>query len=265
MTKTKMNTLLATTAVLALSACGGSGDGSATNPTVSFTAVKAFSDVAGVARGVASDGSRSVVISPDIAEVVSSANSTTQQQIDGINASDFPIVQELSTNANLREGALSFDAFPGVVMNVLAIEDLGSDSAVVLLSIPTYGNAVIASGTPLTNIPSGNFTYSGTLGTGFRSVNPQIEYGSFLLTANFNNGTFTFDGSSLSDELSGSGNVNLVNGDLSSNNITMITSGTNRTASMYGQFHGNGATGVSGVFHSNEASPVYSGAFVGSR
>ena len=33
MTKTKMNTLLATTAVLALAACGGSGDGSATNPT----------------------------------------------------------------------------------------------------------------------------------------------------------------------------------------------------------------------------------------
>ena len=33
MTKTKLNALLATTAVLALAACGGSGDGTAANPT----------------------------------------------------------------------------------------------------------------------------------------------------------------------------------------------------------------------------------------
>ena len=262
MTKTKMNTLLATTAVLALAACGGSGDGTAANPTVSFTTAKQFADGGGVATGVRSDGARSVFISPDIAEVVQAANSTSQEDLTDINRSDFPIVQVLPSNANMRQGAMTVD---GIVFNVTVFEDLGDNSQVALLEIPNSANAIISGGSPLGTIPTGGFTYSGTLGTGLRDIDPQIELGNFTMNTNFNNGTFSFNGSTLSDTLVGNGFIDVNNGSLSSNNLSLTTSGTSRTATMYGNFHGGSAQGVSGLFHSNEANPTHSGGFAGSR
>lgn len=262
MANTTISTILATTAALALTACGGGSSGVSNNPTVNFTTVKQFSDGGGVATGVRSDGARSVFLAPEIADVVAAANSVTQNDIDGIVSSDFPIVQQLGTNANIRQGAMTIQ---GTVVNVTIFEDLGGNSEIELQEIPNFGNQLLAKGTPLGTIPSGTFVYNGTLGTGFRSVNPQIEFGSFSMSANFNAGTFTFNGSTLSDTLAGNGFVNVTNGSLASSNLNLTTSGTQRTATMYGNFHGGTAQGVSGIFHSNEASPLFSGGFVGSR
>jgi hypothetical protein len=258
----KLNATLAVSAVALLAACGGGSSGTSNNPTINFTTIKAFSDGGGVAAATRNDGARSVVIAPKIADVVAAANSVTQEDIDDIDRSEFPIVQVLGTNANIRQGA---STIRGTVINVTIFEDLGGDSEVILQEIPNYGNSLMATGTPLGAIPEGVFVYSGTLGTGFRSLNPQIETGSFTMSANFNAGTFDFNGSTTSDTLSGSGFINTTSGSISANNINLTTSGTNRTASMYGNFHGGSAQGVSGLFHSNEASPLYSGGFVGSR
>lgn len=254
--------MLATTAVLALAACGGGSSSVSNNPTANFTTIKQFSDGGGVATGVFSDGARSVLIAPGIVDVVAAANSTTQDDIDGIDFSDFPIVQQLGTNANIRQGAMTIE---GIVVNNTIIEDLGGNSNIALQEIPNFGNQLIATGTSLGTIPSGSFVYNGTLGTGFRSLNPQIQFGSFSMSANFNAGTFNFNGSTLSDTLSGNGFINVTNGSLASGNLNLTTSGTQRTATMYGNFHGGTAQGVSGIFHSNEANPVFSGGFVGSR
>lgn len=268
MKNAKQTALLVVTAALALSACGGSGDGSAANPLVSYNTVKVFSDGAGVARGVGADGSRVEIIAPDIAEIVAASKNVTQQDVENIlstlDPNDFPIVQVLNTNANLRQGALTID---GIVMNVTIFEDLGGNSEAITLDVPNYGSALLTGGQPLGSVPTGSFVYSGTLGIAPRSFSqtPSVELGAFTLDANFNSGTFDFSGSTASNTMSGSGLINISNGQISANNIGMTTNGTNRTASMYGNFRGDTAQGVSGVFHTNEANPTHSGGFAGSR
>ena len=259
----KLKATLALSAVALLAACGGGSSGVTNNPTTSFNTVRVFSDNAGVARGVSSDGTQGYVLIPDVAFFVQTSNSLTAQDLANVQVSDFPVVQVLNTNANLRQGAMTVD---GVVINVTAIEDLGGKAEAAFMEIPGYLNALLVNGTQPTNLPSGAFRYQGTMGTGIRSVNnPLPQIGSFTLDANFSTNSFSISGSTLSDTLSGSGVINNATGTINSNNLSMVTSGTNRTATLYGQFHGNAATSVSGLFHSNEADPRYAGFIVGSR
>jgi hypothetical protein len=117
----------------------------------------------------------------------------------------------------------------------------------------------------LTGTPAGTQTYTGTLAMGERGPLANLELGSFSMGADFSASTFTFNGSTTSNSLSGSGTINVANGSFTSNQLAAVTSGTNRTATMYGNLHGNAATSVSGLFHTNEPTPTHSGGFVGSR
>ena len=58
-----------------------------------------------------------------------------------VTASDFPVVQNLATNANLRQGAVTIE---GIAANVTIVEDLGGDASLILfdntqLCITGYG------------------------------------------------------------------------------------------------------------------------------
>lgn len=257
------NASLAVFSCVLLAACGGGGSGVTNDPSVSFSTVKAFSDNAGVARIVSSDGIQGYVIVPDVALTVSTANSLSADDLANVQVSDFQVVQVLNSNANLRQGAITVE---GVVLNITAVEDLGREAAAFVMEIPDYANALIVNGTQPTNIPAGTYQYQGTLGTGVRNVNNiQPELGTFTLNANFSEQSFSINGSTLSDSLSGSGVINNSSGTINANNLVLTTSGNNRTASLYGQFHGNAASSVSGVLHSNENNPNYAGFIVGSR
>lgn len=259
----KFNIILTVPVVMLLAACGGGSSAISNNPTANYSTVKVFSDDAGVARVVSTDGVQGYVIVPDVASVVSTANSLTAEDLANVQVSDFPVVQVLNSNANLRQGAMTVE---GQVANVTAIEDLGGEAAAFFIEFPGYANALIVSGTQPVSIPTGAYQYQGTLGTGVRNVNnAQPEFGAFTLDANFAAQSFNINGSTLSDTLSGSGVINNSIGTINSNNLALTTSGENRSATLYGQFHGNAASSVSGVFHSNENTPVYAGFIVGSR
>jgi hypothetical protein len=259
----KLKASLAVSAVALLAACGGGSSGVSNSPTTTFTTVKVFSDKAGVARAVSSDGVQGYVIVPDVALTISTANSLTAQDLANVQVSDFPIVQVLSSNANLRQGAITIE---GVVFNVTAIEDLGGEAAAFFMEIPGNLNALVVNGNQPTNIPTGIFRYQGSMGTGLRNVNNTLpQLGSFTIDANFSQSSFSITGSTLSDTLVGSGVINNSSGTINANNLFLTTSGTNRTATLYGQFHGANAGSVSGVFHSNEANPTYAGFVVGSK
>lgn len=243
-----------------LAACGGGGS---SNTQVEISPERLFLDGAGVARGVAVDGSSVLIMIDDVAGFVDFIQTNgIDNSTSGLAPSNFNVVQSLSTNANLRQGAINSGSIVG---NVIIVEDLGGQAFNALIEIPGQEIMIFTRGSKFGSAPSGSFTYSGTFVTGLRSVTPEIEYGSFALTANFNNKTFSINASNAFDTLSGSGSVNTSNGELASNSLVMNTSGTSRTASLYGSLHGNNAESVSGMFHSNEASPVYAGTFVGSR
>jgi hypothetical protein len=254
-------TFLALPAIFALAACSGGGGGSS-SPVASYSTLKVFSDGTGVGSGVAEDGSKVVFIAPEIAATVAEANDVTEQDIADINVSDFPVVQSLQTNANLREGTLTVN---GVTANVTAVEDLGGEAGLVLLEIPNAASAGMATGSALTGNPVGTQTYSGTMTMGPRGVNSNQELGSFSMEADFDAETYTFSGTTNSNSVTGNGVIDIQSGTFSSNNLSAATNGTNRTATMYGQLHGNDAKSVSGVFHTNENSADYNGGFVGSR
>lgn len=252
----------------ALAACGG-GSGSADSnggpsapPTANYSALTAFADGGGVGRGVDEDGGQLVFIGPDITEAIAQLNDQSQDDLADIDIEDFPIVQVFDNDANLREGAISVEGF---TFNVTIVEDAGGQAGIFLFEDPGFSNILMAGGTGVGSLPAGTFTYSGTLATGLRSANPQAEFGEFVLLADFNSGNFDFDGATLSDTVSGSGTIDSSSGTIASNNMEMNTSGVERSATMYGQFHGNQAESVSGVFHSNEPTPVYAGGFAGSR
>jgi len=140
-----------------LAACGGSSTSStppaSSTPTSSFTTLRAFSDGAGVARGVSSDGRETVLIAPDIAEVVAGANNPGGN----IQFSDFQITRILPTGV-VREGAITID---GIVANVTVVEDNGGEAGLVYLVIPGFGDAVLARGSAFGTAPNGAFTYNG--------------------------------------------------------------------------------------------------------
>lgn len=167
----KRNATLAVSAVALLAACGGGSSGTSNNPTLAttnFSTVRVFSDGAGVARAVSSDGVQGYVIVPDVALTVSTANSLTAEDLANVQVSDFPIVQVLNSNGNLRQGAMTVE---GVVINITAVEDLGGQAAAFFMEIPGDSNALVVNGTQPSNIPTGTFQYQGTMGTALRSVN----------------------------------------------------------------------------------------------
>lgn len=254
--------LFALPVVSLLAACGGGSSGSISTPSPSanFTTVRAFSDGAGVGRAVASDGSETVFIAPDITEVVSAANQSSSNPVTDIQFSDFAVVQVLPT-AVVRQGAVTIE---GVATNVLIVEDNRGEAGLVYLEIPGVADAVFAVGSAFGTAPNGAFTYNGVHVIGNRTFGG-IETGSFTLTADFNNRTFDYNASTTNTALAGSGTIDTANGRFASNNLGANVLGTSSTASMYGQLHGNSGESVSGVFHTNEASPFYAGAFVGSR
>ncbi|MFD1194020.1 hypothetical protein ACFQ3C_05005 [Seohaeicola saemankumensis] len=241
-----------------LSACGGGS--TSVVPSASFTTLRAFSDGAGVGRGVASDGTETVFIAPDIAAVVAGANQSSGNEVVDVQFSDFSVVQTLPT-AVVRSGTITVE---GEVANVLIIEDNGGEAGLVYLEFPGYADAVFAVGSAYGAAPGGEFTYSGAHIVSNR-IFGGAEVGDFTLTANFTNGTFSYNGSTTNTSLTGSGGIDVANGRFASGSLTSTVSGSTATASMYGQLHGDTAQSVSGVFHTNEANPTYAGAFVGSR
>lgn len=252
-------------AVALLAACGGSStssSGSITTPppTNNFTTLRAFSDGAGVGRGVASDGTETVFIVPEISTAVAEANRTASNPVSDFQFSDFTVVQTLPT-AVVRQGTATVE---GEVVNVTIVEDNSGEAGLVYLEIPGFADAVFATGSAFGTAPSGAFTYNGAHAIADRFVGG-YEIGDFTLTADFNNRTFTYSGATVSSTLNGSGTIDTVNGRFASNNLSSNVSGLTSTASIYGQLHGSSAQAVSGVFHTNESDPRFGGAFVGNR
>jgi hypothetical protein len=250
--------LLAALAALALlAACGGSSTGSA-----SYTTLKVFSNGDGVGRGVASDGTKMVFITPDVGTTVTAANNGSSDALN-VTASDFPIVQNLATNANLRQGAVTIE---GIAANVTIVEDLGGDASLILFDIPGYASLGMAGGSAMTGNPTGTHTYNGTMTMGSRSSGASgQQIGSFAMSADFNAETYSFSGATASHSLSGTGIIDTTSGRFASNTLNATTFGAARSATMYGELHGDAANSVSGVFHTNESSATYSGGFVGTK
>jgi hypothetical protein len=268
--KKPLSLLIAINMLFVLGACGGGGgSSSSSSPVVTASSLKVFEDGAGVAvlQGV-SNGRKVLILSPVITDVVASASSLTSVPSGG----NYSLTASGNTaTATIKTGTYTSD---GITGNITEYTDNGGEAAIMLLEVPSVLNAVYAGGSTLNGTPSGTYTYSGLHAFGRRAVGVTPELGSFSMSANFTNGTFSYSGTTASSSLTGSGAIDASAGQFTSTQMTLtaptLPAGwavgtTNYSASLYGLLHGTNASAVSGVYHSNDTYPDYAGAFVGAR
>lgn len=240
-----------------ISSCGGGGSNSS---TLSATALTVFNDGAGVGRVSDQNGSEFVYIAPNIVADVNATNGSESSSTQ-VDVTQYPIISQ-SNGYNLRQGVLSAG---GTTMNVIIAERVNSGRASIAYLYNNSGDAIAAGGGQFSGTPSGTHSYSGIYVAGGR-YSSFAEIGSLSFTANFDNNTFSINGSSASSSLTGTGFIDAATGRISSGNLT-FTSPYNSTygATTFGNITGGGASDVSGVYYTNDTNPDYSGAYAGTR
>ena len=129
--------------------------------------------------------------------------------------------------------------------------------------------AVTQASDRLTGLPNGSFSYAGLIATGERENYFESSFvsGDFSMNVNFANSygvIRTNDDNPF--QLNGNFRLTSTNGHFSGNDLSFsVGSSTLPSASIYGSFHGERASHVSGVFHDNQDNPVWSGIFVGTK
>ena len=248
-------------AILTVAACGGGGGGGETsvtngrsNPTP--TVLKTFGDGAGIARAEITTNGQTV-----------SAN-VMAGDINNYNTDPTGVIDPSSVNYSGSNQYGDFYAgtttLNGITVDVVYYEDDAGETFIGYLE-GNGTNAALAGGYKVSNIPSGTYNYAGTNIIGFRDGS-YFEEGTFAMAVDFTNGTAGLTGSTNSSTISGQGiQVNTANGTFSSNNLTLSGNGLSSSASIYGNFHGSGATGVTGLYADNGNVPVVAGAIAGRR
>lgn len=268
--------------VILLSGCLGSSIGSVSDETNTPVTLETFSDGSGVMRaemnqvasGITGNVNKVVAISPDVSRWVSSLSAAEVKDLVDHN---LPLVEDkFLDSANYYEGILTL---AGESYTVSVFDALSGDGSVGFGS-DKNGDALVAVtvGSEATNIPSGNFTYTGLHVVGAKQFQsgPSGEplttgSGTFTMTVNFDDETGTYSGSThLINSTTLSGNLVLDNikGEITGSNLPLTgsingVSLNGKTAKLQGNFHGDGASSVTGVFYTDEL--AYGGGFVGQK
>lgn len=264
--KNAIEKLLVASSLVLLTACGGGGGETSAQiaeDPIRFTALSVLTNGQGVAR-FTGNNAVGLVYSPEIAAAIASANSSTNDSsIGSIDPDNFPITSTTQTTTT-RKGTVTTD---DITVNVTILENnLTGDAFGIYFDIPDAPDIVMVGGEALTLVPtSGTVTYTGFFTqSAFTEVSPG-QIGSFVMNINFSANTFTINASTSSMSLSGGGSINPSNGLYASTDIAVGINGTNYTASLYGNLNGVAANSISGLFHTNDTAPDFSGSFVGSK
>ena len=141
-----------------------------------------------------------------------------------------------------------------------------ASGAVALLGMEDNSIAsIISRGDAIKSIPRGVYTYDGGSVVIKRGAGNTPNVGDFSMTANFEAGTGQITAENPISTLTGNFAINRSNGTYSGTELDLTAESIEVKASIYGNFHGVGAAGVSGVYHDNVDTPVYYGAIVGAR
>ena len=123
---------------------------------------------------------------------------------------------------------------------------------------------VIASGTEVSNIPTaGEFSYEGSnFMTNLGEDEIDGDYGTFEASVNFatGKGVIDLDFENKPVMIDGDFNVDTATGIFVGDDLEINSMGGVNTATIHGNFHGDGATGMTGIYTDNVAEPNFIGA-----
>ena len=254
-------------ALIFLTGCGGSGGTTNVTDGPQQTSLATFTDGFSVVRRVDTGGS---LASAATVNTVSTARvPTTEIPEDDpfkIEVSDLTLLTT-TANGKVYNGNVTLN---GDVYSVrMFTEDNSSTQLISALNTADSKKWTIVSGDAPSNLPSGTATYTGqNLTSNTDNTNP--GGGSFTMSVNFSNnsGSLTATSTTANSSLSGSFNIDPATGYFSGNNLTLnapALSGGTSNAIIYGSFHGNGATGVSGLYYDDATAPLVNGAIIGTK
>ena len=254
-------------ALIFLTGCGGSGGTTNVTDGPQQTSLATFTDGFSVVRRVDTGGS---LASAATVNTVSTARvPTTEIPEDDpfkIEVSDLTLLTT-TANGKVYNGNVTLN---GDVYSVrMFTEDNSSTQLISALNTADSKKWTIVSGDAPSNLPSGTATYTGqNLISNTDNTNP--GGGSFTMSVNFSNnsGSLTATSTTANSSLSGSFNIDPATGYFSGNNLTLnapALSGGTSNAIIYGSFHGNGATGVSGLYYDDATAPLVNGAIIGTK
>ena len=133
------------------------------------------------------------------------------------------------------------------------------------------GSLLITGGTAFTGTLSGQYTWTGVQLVGESNTLETLTEESVRVTASFTSSgaqTFTIatQGSSKTNELTGSGSVDVATGELGGTGISLSVGGVSQTVSFVGSLHGGDGASLSGVFANSVAigGKYYAGAIIAS-
>lgn len=249
----KKKLILLVTCLAFLAGCTSSIDDSASNPIV----LQTFGDDAGIARAtITEDGITKVAIVTEGNIVLYSPDPTDLIDSNGL------VITSSNAYGDFYGGTLTIN---DTLFNVVYYEDSTQQVAGAYLVGSSEGSAIVY-GNEVSNIPSGSYSYTGTNIVGLRDGS-YIEYGTFIMGVNFTSSTASLSATTENSSIVGEISINSSDGTFTSNNLNWneTISNNSGTATINGNFHGSGATGVTGMYTDNEATPTYTGAIIGTR
>ena len=254
-------------ALIFLASCGGSGVTTNVTDGPQQTSLATFTDGFSVVRRV--DTGSSLASAATVNTVSTARVPTTEIPDDDpfkIAVSDLTLLTT-TANGKIYTGNVTLN---GDVYSVrMFTEDNSSTQLLSALNTADSKKWTIVSGDAPSNLPSGMATYAGqNLISNTDNTNP--GGGSFTMSVDFanNSGSLSAISTAASSSLSGSFNIDPSTGYFSGNNLTLTApalSGGTSNAIIYGSFHGNGATGVSGLYYDDAAAPLVNGAIIGTK
>lgn len=251
--------IAAISATLGLAACGGGG-----SVSQSYSSVSVLNDGSGVAKANL-DSTTALVLIPNVDTYIANGNAGLNGAgDDNFELNQVPIIGTTSV-ATIRQGAVS--ASDGISQNITVYEINDATEGFGLVELPQYGVSyfIAASEKPLSNVPSGTFTYTGNQVVRHWQGGSFKEFGDVTINADFTNKSFDYTGSSSNAALNGTGYLDTSTGRLTDVDASLTANGSTYTATIHGLLSGSGASSVTGVFHSNDSTPDYAGAFVAKK
>ena len=261
---------------VALTGCGSSSNISSTNAPVTET-LATFSNGAGVFRadivdpnaGTQGDTTKVLAYVPDLSKWVNDFSYSDVTSIASHNTPTFGGSNFLTSGVDLTNNSTdviilgesySFPVFKVTSKQVFLTGGYDANSQLI----------GVAFGPKPTNLPSGTFSYTGYHGITTNLTTAGSD-GVFTMNVNFSDGTGSYSAITFSPYTTGlNGNITLDNttGELSGTNLVLSGSLggldlTGKTATLVGNFHGDGATDVSGIYFTDNLN--FAGGFLGSR
>ena len=255
------NQVLICSMSLILAACGGGG-----SPIQSSAPLTIMSSGEGIIRVTGSNlGEQALIYTSDAASMNAVVNDQIKNGSDpgDVNVSDFPLMGIVG-GYELRKGTIADGSY---VISVTAIGDPeGEGVAAIYLEDPGYVDTIMVGGSTY-SAPTGlgTYSYSGVQTSNARSVIAPGDIGTFDMTLNMSSETFNYSGQSGDLNVSGNGYVDIANGRFATDSLSVTDRFSSYTGTMHGLLNGAGATSTSGVFHTNDSRPDYSGSFLGNR